>query len=354
MIRLNLRSLLESYKVSLFACVIICVFIVDISSAEIDYTAHWSVEVTEKWNAVYGQITGISLEEGDSVGMFNAKGDCYGAGLIRGGYYFLSAFMLEQRDTEKGEDFTISGFKDGDVVIFKAYKESTNEEYVLVPGSGEQYVFAYKGSYPPIRIDLFYGESASIQPSEPKKEEPTPASQEDTASHRIYPGSVKGLTETDEGEKEGLGKTKELAESAEKTEQKTADIKATGKDGKSAIIFDESREPSQEDAYREYKPADYEEGGRLSALNKPSTREVQPTSGDASDSRYSRQEQDKETAAVKETVLAKARESEPAAIKEKSIVEKRAKRKSPFVFIILLICASAVLIMGLFKKFKKK
>ena len=124
--------------------------------ATIDSSAHWDVRVAEKWNPVYGNISGITVEDGDSVGMFDEAGNCYGAGLIRGGRYFLSAFQYEDASLDSPDDFSIPGFREGDKVVFRLYSESTASTYILEPSGGE-YVFTPNSDiYPPERIDLVY------------------------------------------------------------------------------------------------------------------------------------------------------------------------------------------------------
>jgi len=126
--------------------------------ATLDESSHWPVEVTKYWNAIYGTISGLTLEAGDSIGAFDADGNCYGAGLFDGTYYSLSAFMKEDATDEF--DFAIEGFEEGEEVIFVVYKESTGETYTLEASGGTPYIYAYDGEgypgYPPMQIDLAY------------------------------------------------------------------------------------------------------------------------------------------------------------------------------------------------------
>jgi len=126
--------------------------------ATLDESSHWPVEVTKYWNALYGTISGLTLEAGDSIGAFDADGNCYGAGLFDGTYYSLSAFMKEE--ATDGLDFAIDGFEEGEEVIFKVYKESAGEIYTLEASNGTPYIYAYDGGgypgYPPMQIDLAY------------------------------------------------------------------------------------------------------------------------------------------------------------------------------------------------------
>jgi len=146
-------------KIIIIVCGMLACFMPRIVSADVDYTAHWPVEITLYWNAVYGSVTGeITLEQGDSVGVFDKDGNCYGAGLYDGSHYHLAAFMQETQDPTIVNDFTIPGFKTGDEVFFKLYKVNTQKEYSLKTPSGEPYVYTYKGMYPPLRIDLVYEE----------------------------------------------------------------------------------------------------------------------------------------------------------------------------------------------------
>lgn len=146
-------------KMIFLICGVLLFFIPRVVSAGVDYTAHWPVEITLYWNAVYGSVTGeIALEEGDSVGLFDEDGNCYGAGLYDGRHYHLAAFMQETQDPTIVNDFTIPGFKVGSEVFFRVYKESTGKEYSVKTPSGAPYTYTYKGMYPPIRIDLVYEE----------------------------------------------------------------------------------------------------------------------------------------------------------------------------------------------------
>ena len=144
---------------------LLCVFIAGffliwipgVALAVVDNSAYWPFEVTEKWNAIYGTISGIShLQAGDSIGVFDAAGDCYGAGVFNGTYYFLSAFE-EDRGDKTDDDYPIPGFRVGDGVVFKIYSEAAGRVYA-VETSGAPYVYTSRGKYPPLRIDLVYEE----------------------------------------------------------------------------------------------------------------------------------------------------------------------------------------------------
>jgi hypothetical protein len=124
--------------------------------ADIDRTAHWPVEVTLNYNAVYGDVDGIDLEEGDSVGMFDQEGNCYGAGLFDGSRYYLSAFMYEEADPEIPGDISIPGFEEGDTVTFKVYKSAEDREYIIDTRSVSEYLYEYRGRDNPVKIDLVY------------------------------------------------------------------------------------------------------------------------------------------------------------------------------------------------------
>jgi len=332
----------------------------NIASAEVDNTTHWPVVVTKDWNAVYGRVTGLELEDGDSVGMFDTRGNCYGTGLVRGGYYFLSAFKWEEADPNIPGDFEIPGFKEGDTVIFKAYKKSTGEEYILVPASGESYSYVYQGNYPPMRIDLLYKETYASPPSqssEPSSERETASSQENLTSTAVYPGTLSGLAEAEKTEQTELDKT---------TEPQKGVAEGVVKDKRATSIKEDMREPSLEETYPE-EEMDYEGKEEPSTLTEPLRRTIQPTRDASSKhpSRYtsSHKEEAKETVATEETVLAKAAYSKSKAISarggpafggEKEAGEKEPARKSsPLFVMIILICGFTVLVTALVKRLNR-
>lgn len=135
--------------------------------ADIDEISHWPVETTYKWNSVYGKVSGISLQNGDSIGIFDNQGKCYGAGLVKGGCYFLSAYFKDDIETGVSGDFAIPGFKKGDEVFFRVFKKSTGEEYELKPESGSPYKINYYAEKDKvIEIDLVYGKEGGSQKDE--------------------------------------------------------------------------------------------------------------------------------------------------------------------------------------------
>jgi len=135
--------------------------------ADTDSPAEWPVEATANWNAVFGRVAGIDLESGDSIGMFDENGNCFGAGIYDGTYFFLSAYQEETGDEGIPGDFEIPGFKEGDRVIFKLYKKSEGKEYDLNTASGSGYIYSYHGNFPPERIDLVYTGGEGYEPTEP-------------------------------------------------------------------------------------------------------------------------------------------------------------------------------------------
>jgi hypothetical protein len=156
--------------------VICCAFFVALSIllipglilAAVNTNAHWPVEITlRRRNSVYGAISGLSLEDGDSVGMFDADGNCHGAGLYRGNHYALTAFMREEADPENPGDQTIEGFVEGEEVFFKIYQKSTGKEYTVTHSSGNPYHFRYVGLTPLTKINLLYEEEPTIPPTDP-------------------------------------------------------------------------------------------------------------------------------------------------------------------------------------------
>lgn len=328
--KLNLVGLTKIFAIFLFMCVVAPCLMTDIVSADVDNTAHWSVQVTSNWNAIYGQVTGISLEDGDSVGMFDTEGNCYGAGLVRGGYYFLSAFAWEEADSAKPNDFTIPGFKNGNVVIFKAYRGSRGEEYVLVPSNGESYCYTYIGNYPPERIDLVYDEEDDSPPSSPAEEASSP--QEGTTSSPsgrtlapIYGGVVK------ESEKLDQGKTEEIEP------DKIREPLSPERSEEVVNVDKEAKRPGRGDSYETYEPT---EPKRVIS------------------SKYSlSQKEDKETIAKDEIVLAQAPLSKseviPEPIKEEHVKDEPIKKSFSLFTTIILMCAIFVLVKVFIKESRK-
>ena len=70
-------------KIALTLCGALSIFYASCALAAVDERAHWPVETAVDWNSVYGKVNGVRLAEGDSVGMFDAEGNCYGAGLVK-------------------------------------------------------------------------------------------------------------------------------------------------------------------------------------------------------------------------------------------------------------------------------
>ena len=157
----NMESLKFGLILSVFTALIMsCLFSSNLFAA-IDTSTYWPVDVTDVWKSVYGIVTGLDLEDGDSVGMFSESDICYGAGLVRGGFYYLSAFGWEEANSDASGDFAIPGFKSGDKVIYKVYKKSTQEEYVVTPINSTYSVSPQDyEKYPPLRIDLAYQDSS--------------------------------------------------------------------------------------------------------------------------------------------------------------------------------------------------
>ena len=127
----------------------------------------WPFETTDSWKDIYGTISGIKLEPGDSVGVFDKNGYCYGAGLFDGARYCLRVFGMDTGAQVSG-DYEIPGFNPGDKVIFKVY--NGNEEYALELPSGAPYIYGSDGAYPmglPERVDLVYNPGEPGEPPEP-------------------------------------------------------------------------------------------------------------------------------------------------------------------------------------------
>jgi len=306
-------------------------FFANSSLATVDITTPWPVEATENWNSMYGQVAGISLEDGDSVGMFDSGGHCYGAGLVKGGYYFLSAFKFEKGDTAKPNDFAIPGFEDGDTVIFKAYKKSTGEEYVLAPSSGESYTYTYKEEYPPIKIDLAYEETT---PTPPPPEEP-----EDTRILPYYYGGGGTSTETEKTEEKKLGETEELAKKAE-------EIPAPGKEG--TEVSEGMEEPYDVETYEEYGPSDYIEYEEKPSTTARQLEEAVRPRGDATPAYEPQREEE-----GKEVVVAKETETEHPQEKPSAAEKKPAKKKLPLFAKVVLSLAIIGLAIVLVKRLIK-
>ena len=136
--------------------------------AELNANSHWLVEITlRRRNSVYGTVSGLNIANGDSIGMFDADGNCHGAGVYRGNYYALTAFMREEADLTNPGDQTIEGFVEGEEVFFKVYRESTGEEYAVTHSSGNPYNFRYQGLTPLTKIDLVYEDEGGDTPPPP-------------------------------------------------------------------------------------------------------------------------------------------------------------------------------------------
>lgn len=321
----SLNRLVKLCAASILICAIECLFVAGTALTAIDETTHWPVEVTEHFNSVYGEVRDISLEDGDSVGMFDAEGNCYGAGLVRDGYYFLSAFRWEEADATKPDDFTIQGFKEGQTVIFKAYEVSTGQEYILVPASGS-YSYRFQDEHPPVRIDLVYRDD--VQPPLPD-EEPLPdvGPLPDEEPLRYYGGGGGGviLQPTEQAEEDELDKQDVLAKKPEETlPQEKEDVE----------IKEDKGKQYETEPYEEYK-------GR-----EPLTRERIPRPRKDRAPRY--QEGEKEPLKEGEVVLAEAPAAEPLAVKEEP---KEAKKPLP-TKIILIFAILILVIAALLKKFK--
>ena len=195
--------------------------------ADIDETVHWPVEATSNFNSIYGTVSGIAVEEGDSIGMFDTSGNCYGAGVITNGVYHLSAFMEEEADAAIPGDFLLPGFKEGDEVVFKIYKNGTGQEYILVPSSGGPYLYQFEGRHPPITVNLAYNSSDSTPPPGPGTTPPgdtpgTGPSGNSTTSGAVSSGGIPGLLDKASAEKTETGSASDkVAVKARKSDEFT-------------------------------------------------------------------------------------------------------------------------------------
>jgi len=321
----RLNRLIKLCRIFILIWIVEC-FFANVSLATVDITAQWPVEAAENWNSMYGQVAGISLEDGDSVGMFDSGGHCYGAGLVKGGYYFLSAFKFEKGDTAKPNDFAIPGFEDGDTVIFKAYKKSTGEEYVLVPSSGEPYTYTYEEEYPPVRIDLAY-------------REPTPTLPPPRTLPYIYGGGGTS-TETKKTEEEKPDETEELA-------KKTGEIAPAAPE---EIISEGPGEQYDAETYEEYGPEDYieyKEGREPSTTARQLEQAARPRRDTTSEYEPPYSEEGKEVVVAKETET-KHPQEKPSAAKKKP-----AKKKLPLFAKVVLSLAIISLAIVLVKRLIK-
>jgi len=188
------------FGVALSLCLISLsfLFLANTILAETDETAYWPVEVTSSWSAIYGTVTGITMSAGDSVGMFDSAGNCYGAGIYDGTYFHISAYRAEEADAETVGDFAIPGFTDGEEVTFKIYKITTYREYKVVTASGTPFIYLHQGSYPPIRIDLEY--QRTIYESQARTETPVLSGVQDSWVGETIEDEVEKLKEEREGE----------------------------------------------------------------------------------------------------------------------------------------------------------
>jgi len=181
--------------------------------ASVNTETRWTFETTEKWKAVYGKISGMTnLNPGDSVGVFDTNGDCFGAGFFDGDFYYLSAFERDMGD-KAGEDdavvydYEIPGFNHGDEVIFKVYVEAESREYTLKTLDAQSYIYVanvdVQDMYPPKRVDLMY--TAPDAPLPPPEDGTPPAEDEDDGITRIVGALPVAVTEDKELDEEAPG-----------------------------------------------------------------------------------------------------------------------------------------------------
>lgn len=233
--------------------------------ATVNNDTHWLFEVAENRNAIYGTVSGIyHLQLGDSVGVFDIEGNCYGAGLFNGLYYFLPAFEADEGN-KTGDDFPIPGFNPGDEVVFRVYSEAEGKEYVVKPSFGASYIYTSHGMYPPLKIDLVYekGDDGG-DGGDGTGDEFTPT----------IPGKLglPTLKETDSGSDESAGAISETDGIVLKTEEDSMVTYYGSEDeGYSSIDY-----PKGERAYREGKPP---KGAiRDSSIRRPAKSKTAPSS----------------------------------------------------------------------------
>lgn len=159
---------------------------------------HWQARTTDKFDSIYGKIIGdLTLKPGDEIAVFDKSGNCYGTGIYNGELFFVSVFGMDKGDKAEG-DFPIPAFNIGDEVLFKAYSVSEGREYDLRTASGQPYLFASKGIYPPQEVNLTYTAPA-VQPPDDGDDDGGNDGQydedtgTDTSDNNIVGGGIPGI-----------------------------------------------------------------------------------------------------------------------------------------------------------------
>ncbi len=141
--------------------------------ADIKINAPWSVEVTPNYNPIYGSIIGVTVKDGDYVGLFDENGNCYGVGLVRGNKYFASAYWQKPAHGAVDDDYTDRGFENGDRVFFKVYRQDDKKEFELTPQSGKNFYFLYEDAKKdmPVKMDLVYDRGFHVEVAPPSPDD---------------------------------------------------------------------------------------------------------------------------------------------------------------------------------------
>ena len=337
------------FGVALSLCLIFLsfLFLANKILADTDETAHWPVEVTSSWGAIYGTVTGITMSAGDSVGMFDSAGNCYGAGIYDGTYFHISAYRAEEADADTVGDFAIPGFRDGEEVTFKIYKITTYREYKVVTASGTPFIYQHQGSYPPIQVDLEY--QRTIYESQERTETTVASGVQDSWVGETIEDEVEKLKEEREGEE-----AEEVQ--AEATEEETLESMDEDSSEKTPPKIEGEEEAELKDHLHPEEMATPEEEEEMALPEETYTYEEMAPPEESSDSQEEEvieeyTEEDTESFDDSE----EEKELKRAQIKEVDFDEKPAPPRIPLpVKVVLLISVPTVLIVTIKKFYPRK
>jgi len=318
----------------------------------------WPLEVTPKYKPVYGDIIGVSSKDGDYIGLFDENGNCHGVGLIRGGRYFASAYRQKPPHGLVSDDYVDKGFENGDEVFFKFYKQSTGEEFDLMPHNGKKYYYMYDDSERDklARVDLAYkrGFHVEVPPPMPPEapisisgngEEPIPEIEGEVASApssgvvRSYPTG--GISFSDDEE--------EAAEGSEQTDKAEEKLKEIAE----AILAEKGKLVAKAD--HEYESIDYRNRRDTSVeagQQAPSSQTVSEASSSAADERLkSISHLTHKDDRSKEIVLAKTLSAEQADVER---VPASGSNGSPLPLLLIVLGFALIVIAILLALFNRR